>query len=137
MAFALLVTTLAAAPADAARLAVVDGFLKPRPMPPVAEPIGLVIPDACELYARVQTSQIAPGERGSLIHWMARCPSVPPVMMPGYFASSLASQGWTLTASEREWFTTYFKDDLELILEFSASGASPTSSVWIGERYWR
>ena len=99
-------------------------------------PIAFTLPEECELFARVQTSQMAPGEDGTLIHWMARCPSVKPSDMPTYFARSLASQGWTLTASDHEWFVTYFREDLELIFEFDRS-VHPTSTAWMGERYWR
>ena len=56
--------------------------------------------------------------------------------MPTYFARSLSSQGWTLTVSDHEWFVTYFRDDLELILEFGPF-VPATSSAWIGQRYWR
>jgi hypothetical protein len=122
--------------ADAAHMTVKDGLLRPRPMPPTAVPIAFAMPDGCELFARVQTSQMAPGEDGTLIHWMTRCPTVRPSDMPTYFARSLSSQGWTLTVSDHERFVTYFRDDLELILDFGLS-VPATSSAWMGQRYWR
>jgi hypothetical protein len=122
--------------ADAAHIAVTDGLVKPRPMPRTAVPIAFALPEGCELFARVQTSQMAAGEDGTLIHWMTRCPTVRPSDMPTYFARSLSSQGWTLTVSDHEWFVTYFRDDLELILDFGLS-VPATSGAWIGQRYWR
>ena len=122
--------------ADAAHMTVTDGHVRPRPMPHTAVPIAFAVPEGCELFARVQTSQMAPGEDDTLIHWMTRCPTVRPSDMPTHFARSLSSQGWTLAVSDDEWFVTYFRDDLELILDFGLS-VPATSSAWIGQRYWR
>lgn len=126
--------------AAAMHVSPMDPPLAPRPMPHVLMPLAFQLPPGCEIPRggeAVQTSVMTPGERGTLIHWVARCPRVLAADMPEYFARALDAQGWTRTRTTPPAQATYFRDDLELLFEFVAPGQPATSSVWFAERYWR